>query len=443
MLFKDIIRRKRDGGVLEDRHIADFVDGLTSGDLPGDQASALAMAICIRGMNPSETGTLTDLMAHSGTVLDWTEEDLRGPAVDKHSTGGVGDKVSFILAPLAAACGCAVPMISGRSLGHTGGTLDKLDAIPGYVSQPGLDIFRKVVRHVGCAIVGQTDDLAPADRRLYAIRDSAGSVESIPLITASILSKKRAAGNAALVMDIKVGSGAFMESTEEALALAQSLVSTGERIGLKVGGMVTDMNEVLGRTAGNGLEVSESVAFLRGVDQEPRLAEISIALTAEMLVITGLSDSEEDARAKVIKALDSGAGAEVFGQMVHALGGPVDFVDRASDYLPAAPVSRPVLADQAGYLTTQDTRAIGNAIINLGGGRKSLTDRLDLSVGFSQILPMGSQVEQGAVLAHVHAADDDAANRAADAYRAAVSIGEHAPELPPLIAHRLAAGVLS
>ncbi|MFQ5347564.1 MAG: thymidine phosphorylase [Rhodothalassiaceae bacterium] len=433
MLIADIIRKKRDGGTLDADEIATVVRGLADGSLPAEQAAALAMAIFFRSMSFEEAGLLTREMAHSGTVLEWDSEALGGPVVDKHSTGGVGDKVSFLLAPIAAACGCFVPMISGRGLGHTGGTLDKLDAIPGYSSAPDLERFRKVVAEVGCAIIGQTDDLAPADRRLYAIRDVTGTVESIPLITASILSKKIAAGLGGLVMDVKVGSGAFMASQEEARALALSLIGTAAAAGLPTHALITDMNEPLGHAAGNALEIAECVDYLLGREREPRLDAVVMALVAEMLVLGGLAGDREAARDRALEALQSGRAAEIFGRMIAAMGGPADFLERADSYLPRAPVVRPVHAVRGGYVAAVDTRAVGVAIIGLGGGRRRIEDRLDLSVGFSDFAPIGSLVDSERPLALVHAASEAEAEAAAAALRAAVEIRDAPPVGRPVI----------
>src|SRR5262245_10675547 len=383
MLFADVIRTKRDGGALSPEQIAFFVRGLADGSLPAEQVAALAMAICVRSMSFEETGALTRAMAASGTMLDWRAAKLGGPVVDKHSTGGIGDKVSFLLAPIAAACGCFVPMISGRGLGHTGGTLDKIDSIPGYRSTPDLATFQQVVRSVGCAIIGQTADLAPADRRLYAIRDVTGTVESIPLITASILSKKIAAGLNALVMDVKVGSGAFMSSIDEAQALARSIIETAASAGLQTRALITDMNESLGLSVGNAVEMRESVAYLQNTHREPRLDAVVMALSAELLVMSGVEKDERAARSRAAPALTSGKAAEVFGRMVAALGGPTDFLERSDHYLPAAPVTAPVPPSRDGYLKGVDARAVGNALIKLGGGRQRADDKLDLSVGFT------------------------------------------------------------
>ncbi|MEQ8207961.1 MAG: thymidine phosphorylase, partial [Woeseia sp.] len=303
MLFTNVIRKKRDGGELSAEEIQCLVDGLADGSLPAEQVSALAMAIFLNSMSFDEAGLLTIAMAQSGSVLEWQDAGLNGPVVDKHSTGGVGDKVSFLLAPIAAACGCYVPMISGRGLGHTGGTTDKAESIPGYQATPDFALFRKVVASVGCAIIGQTADLAPADRRLYAIRDVTATVESVPLITASILSKKIAAGLDGLVMDVKVGSGAFMQSMSRAEELSRSIIGTAARAGLKTHAVITDMNEVLGYTAGNALEIAESVRYLRSEGTEARLDEVVRALTAQMLLLTGVEHDAASAAKRVDEAI--------------------------------------------------------------------------------------------------------------------------------------------
>ena len=364
MLFTDIIRTKRDGGVLTDDQIQFFVNGLADESIPAEQVSALAMAIVFNSMSFDEASKLTLAMAASGTVLEWHDLQLDGPIVDKHSTGGVGDKVSFMLAPIAAACGCYVPMISGRGLGHTGGTVDKAEAIPGYNTAPDFATFRQVVKDVGCAIIGQTTDLAPADRRFYAIRDVTATVESVPLITASILSKKIAAGLDALVMDIKVGSGAFMKTPDRARKLADSIIATAAMADMKTHVLVTDMDQALGFTAGNALEIDEVIRFLRNEQREPRLNAVVLGLCAEMLVVSGIEPDSVAATERCDEAVTSGRALEIFGKMVAALGGPSDFIDNSSNYLAVAPVVRPVHA--AGYLTAMNTRGVGNAIIELG-----------------------------------------------------------------------------
>lgn len=431
MLFTDVIRKKRDGSELSDDEIQFFVDGLADSSLPAEQVSSLAMAIFLNSMSFEEAAKLTLAMASSGTVLDWSSEGLDGPVVDKHSTGGVGDKVSFLLAPIAAACGCYVPMISGRGLGHTGGTTDKAESIPGYDATPDFQSFRKTVKDVGCAIIGQTEDLAPADRRFYSIRDVTGTVESVPLITASILSKKIAAGLQGLVMDVKVGNGAFMDTPERARELANSIIGTAAKAGLKSHAVITDMNQVLGNTAGNALEIEESVLYLRNQHRDPRLDDVTLSLCAEMLVVGGLETDRQKARAQCDEAVTSGRAAETFARMVHALGGPADFVDNYSKYLAKAPVVRGVRAK--GFVTGVNTRAIGNAIIELGGGRRKVGDGLDLSVGFSDIASIGTALNGDTPLAVVHAASEADADRAEKNLLAACELGESAPPERPVI----------
>jgi thymidine phosphorylase len=426
MLFTDVIRTKRDGGELSEEQIRLFVDGLADESLPAEQVSSLAMAIFLNSMSFDEAANLTMAMAASGTVLDWSTADLDGPVVDKHSTGGVGDKVSFILAPIAAACGCYVPMISGRGLGHTGGTTDKAEAIPGYNATPDFDTFRRVVRETGCAIIGQTSDLAPADRRLYAIRDVTATVESVPLITASILSKKIAAGLQGLVMDVKVGSGAFMASVDQARELATSIIGTAGRADLPAHAVLTDMNEVLGSTAGNALEIAESLRFLRNEKREARLDEVVIALCAEMLVVGGIETDRQTAAAKCNDAVSSGRAAEIFGRMAAQLGGPADLVEHPDRYLAKAPVVRAVYA--SGIVSKVNARAVGNAIIELGGGRRQVGETLDLSVGFSDIAAIGTVLDRETPLAVIHAASEDAATQAEKNLLEAVTIGDEAPE---------------
>jgi thymidine phosphorylase len=438
MLVTDIIRSKRDGGELTGEQIGFLVAGLADESIPAEQVAALAMAIYLNGMSFEEAASLTMAMARSGTVLDWSAAGLDGPVVDKHSTGGVGDKVSFMLAPIAAACGCYVPMISGRGLGHTGGTTDKAEAIPGYDTAPDLERFRKVVKVIGCAIIGQTPELAPADRRFYAIRDVTGTVGSVPLITASILSKKIAAGLDSLVMDVKVGSGAFMVSEKRARELATSIMATASRAGLRTHALITDMNQVLGTTAGNALEIAEAVSYLRDERRDPRLDEVVLGLSAQMLVASGVEKRREDALRRCDEAVTSGRAAEIFGNMVEALGGPADFLDRNGKYLPEAPVTLAVHAK--GYLTRIDTRAVGNAIIELGGGRRAVGQALDLSVGLSDVAAIGTRLDSQTPLAIVHAASKDDAVHAKRLLLDACEVGEEAPARTPVI-HEILAGL--
>ena len=435
MLPQEIIRRKREGEVLKAEEIAFMVKGLTDGTVSEGQVAAFAMAVFFRGMEPAEAVALTLAMRDSGTVLDWS--DLPGPALDKHSTGGVGDNVSLMLAPAIAACGAYVPMISGRGLGHTGGTLDKLDSIPGYRSQPDIDLFRKVVRDAGCAIIGQTADLAPADRRLYAIRDVTATVESIPLITASILSKKLAAGLTALVLDVKTGSGAFMQSIENSEALAGSLVAVANGAGLATSALVTDMDQPLASAAGNAVEVRNAVDFLTGRHVDPRLREVTVALAAEVLVLGRAAPGETRARAMVEEAFASGKAAEIFGRMVADLGGPADFVERPDAYLPVAPLVRPVAPERAGIVRAVDTRGVGIAVVELGGGRRRADDAIDHAVGFTGLAPVGAAVGPDAPIGFVHARTEADADHAGGWLRRAVRIGEGTPASRPVVHERI------
>ena len=435
MLFTDVIRTKRDGGELSDEQIRFFVDGLADESIPAEQVAALAMAVVFNSMTFDEAAKLTMGMAHSGTVLEWQDLVLDGPVVDKHSTGGVGDKVSFMLAPIAAACGCYVPMISGRGLGHTGGTTDKAESIPGYNTAPDFATFRKVVQEVGCAIIGQTADLAPADRRFYAIRDITATVESVPLITASILSKKIAAGLDALVMDIKIGTGAFMKTPERARKLAESIIATAAMADVKTHVLITDMNEVLGRTAGNALEIAESISYLRNDHRDSRLDAVVLGLCAEMLVVSGIEADRAAALRRCDEAVTSGAALEIFGHMVAALGGPSDFIEKSAKYLPVAPVVRPIHAE--GYLSSVNTRGVGHAIIELGGGRHRVGEALDMSVGFSEVASIGAFLDKNTPLAVVHAASDADAEQAEVLLREACTMSTEAPEDTPVISEIL------
>jgi thymidine phosphorylase len=426
MLAQELIRIKRDGGVLAAGDIAEFVKGLTDGSVSEAQVSAMAMAIFFRGMQRDETVALTLAMRDSGTVLKWPELDR--PVTDKHSTGGVGDNVSLMLAPIVAACGGAVPMISGRALGHTGGTLDKMDSIPGYVTQPSEALFRKVTKDIGCAIIGQTADLAPADKRFYAIRDVTATVESVSLITASILSKKLAAGLQSLVMDVKAGNGAFMANVDDARVLAQSLVAVANGAGLKTTALITDMNEPLASAAGNGLEVINAIEFLTGASNDTRLNLVTLSLAAEMLVSSGLAVNTAEAFSKAEAALNSGQAAEIFGQMVAALGGPKDLVESAAKYISAAPIVRDVVALQSGFMASCNTRAMGVAVLDLGGGRRKTDDKIDHSVGFDRLLPVGTRISKGDVIGRAHAATESAMQTATKALQMAYLMTDTVPE---------------
>ena len=437
MLAQEIIRHKRDGHVLDRAQIDAFVGGLVDGSWSEAQAAAMAMAMFLRDLNRSETVALTQAMTRSGEVVDWADARLDGPVLDKHSTGGVGDKVSLLLAPIVAACGGFVPMISGRALSHTGGTLDKFDSIPGYRTAPSIERLHAALRSAGCAIVGQTAALAPADRRLYAIRDVTATVESIPLITASILSKKLAAGLQGLVMDVKVGNGAFAADLPMAQALARTLVQVAEGAGLPTRACITDMNQVLGTSCGNAVEVHEALAFLQGRCQEPRLLEVTRALSAELLLIGHLADGMEDALARVDAVLADDRALDRFARMVAALGGPVDFVERAAAYLPVAPVQRTLLAARAGWVGGMATRAIGLLVVELGGGRRQASDAVDHRVGLTQVVGVGQPVEAGEPLAIVHAADEASAAAACDRLARLIEIGDVAPASRPVLIERI------
>ncbi len=433
----EIIRIKRDGGVLGAAQVQSFVDGLVSGDWADSQAAALAMAILLRGMDTAETVALTAAMTHSGEVLQWAAAGLHGPILDKHSTGGVGDKVSLMLAPIVAACGGVVPMISGRGLSHTGGTLDKLEALPGYRVDVDRATLLATLRGAGCAIVGASAQLAPADRRLYAIRDVTATVESVPLITASILSKKLAAGLQGLVLDVKVGSGAFTPTLAQARELARSLVRTAAGAGLPARALITDMNAVLGRTAGNALEVQEAIALLKNEPGCARQRSVTLALCAELLHLGGLCVSVQDARAAAERALTSGAAAERFARMVALLGGPRDVLRDAG--LAAAPVQREVPALCAGFVDFIDVRALGLAVVGLGGGRRKPGDAVDPRVGLAQVLALGAPVAAGEPLAVVHAADASAAEGAVAAVQRAFRLADAPPPAEPLIRETVSA----
>jgi thymidine phosphorylase len=420
---QELIRRTRDGQPLSDEEIGFLVQGITDGSLSDGQVAAWAMAIFLKDLTQPERVALTGAMTRSGSVLEW---DLDKPVLDKHSTGGVGDKVSLILAPVLAACGAAVPMISGRGLGHTGGTLDKLDSLPGYDTAPDLDRFRKVVADAGCAIVGQTAELAPADRRLYALRDATATVESIPLIVASILSKKLAAGLDALIMDVKSGSGAFMAQRQRARELAEAIVQVAEGNGLRCSALLTDMDQVLGRTAGNAVEVLESLETLTDPNHaEPRLLEVTLALCGEGLALAGLAADGDEGRAKAQDALRSGAAAERFAAMAAALGGPPGLLEYPARHLPSAPVTLEAWSDEKAHVRAIDVREVGIAVLELGGGRRREDEAVDHAVGLTDIACLGEEVGPGAwPLAVVHARDRDAAERAAERLKAAFQVGD-------------------
>ncbi len=437
MLAQEVIRHKRDGIPLSTEEIQFFVKGILDQSITEGQVAAFAMSVFFNGMLRQECVDLTRGLQHSGTTLDWSKIDLKGPVVDKHSTGGVGDKVSIMLAPMLAACGAHVPMISGRGLGHTGGTLDKMESIPGYNAIPENQLFQKVVSEVGCAIVGQTNQLAPADKRLYGIRDVTSTVESIPLITASILSKKLSAGLDSLVMDVKTGSGAFAASYTMAKDLSTNIIEVGEGLGLPVSALITDMSQVLGTTAGNSIEIIESIDYLTGQSQDPRLHQVVVDLGAELLILSGISNDLEDARSQMNRGLDSGLAAEYFEKMVVALGGPSDLLSHPHQHLKAAAVTQAIYPEKQGYIAEMDVRAIGNIVVELGGGRKRAQDPVDHSVGLSQIKAIGDPVSPSEAIAFVHAKTTADAEKAASQLKAAITLSDKASAPAKAVLQRL------
>jgi thymidine phosphorylase len=437
----EIIRTKREGRTLDDAQIDAFVRGLADRSWSEGQVAALAMAVLLKGMTHAETAALTRSMTQSGTVLDWSHAKLDGPIVDKHSTGGVGDKVSLMLAPIVAACGGVVPMISGRGLGHTGGTLDKMQSLAGYDVAPSKALLTRVLRDAGCAIVGASARVAPADRRLYAIRDVTATVESVPLITASILSKKLAAGLQFLVMDVKAGNGAFCTTNDAARELANSIVQVAAGAGLPARALITDMNQVLGRTAGNALEVQEAIDFLTGRGpREPRLEAVTLALCGEMLALSGLCADAKAGQALARGALGSGEAAERFARMVAALGGPRNVLSARFAGLPKARYVLPLPAPADGAIAAADTRQIGLAIVALGGGRRIASDAVDARVGLSHILPLGTRVRAGEPLMQVHASSRDAAHAAIACLVQAIRIAPRASAQGAVVIERLSSG---
>lgn len=434
ILPQDIIRQKRDGGTLSNDQIIQFITAVTDGSFSDSQTAAMAMAIFLNGMNARETATLTLAMRDSGHVLRWPEID--GPIIDKHSTGGVGDNVSLMLAPLAAACGLTVPMISGRGLGHTGGTLDKLEAIHGYQVSPSETVFRQTVKKVGCAIISASHNFAPADKKIYAIRDVTATVESNPLIVASILSKKLASGLDGLILDVKCGNGATTSSISEAQSLARSMVDVAYQAGMTCSAMITDMNEPLANAIGNATEVQNAIDFLTGHAQTQRLKTIVIDLVARMIIAGNLADTMERARALALNNLDSGKAAEIFAQMVAALGGPLDILKQPARHLPQAAIKRPIIAPCDGYVQSYDTRALGMAIVRLGGGRAHPNDQLDYAVGLSNLLPIGTHVNKGDELALAHTASDAQCQQIIRDFDRIITLSDHAPEIAdPIVTH--------
>ncbi|MGU5652860.1 thymidine phosphorylase [Aeromonas allosaccharophila] len=436
-LPQEIIRKKRNGEALSTQEIQFFIQGITNNTIGEGQIAALAMAVYFKDMTMDERVALTCAMRDSGMVLTWDHLNLGGPIVDKHSTGGVGDVVSLMLGPMVAACGGFVPMISGRGLGHTGGTLDKLDAIPGYQTSVDNDRFLKVVKEAGVAIIGQTGDLAPADKRIYAVRDITATVESIAMITGSILSKKLASGLEALVMDVKVGSGAFMPTFEASEELAKSIVAVANGAGCRTSALLTDMNQVLASSAGNAVEVREAVRYLTGEYRNPRIHEVTMALCAEMLISAGLASDDSDARRKLQAVLDNGKAAEIFGRMVTGLGGPADFMERYDAYLPKAAIVRPVFAANSGFVTAMDTRELGLAVVAMGGGRRAAGDKLDYAVGLTDFIRLGQSVDADKPIAMIHAQTEEQYAQAASIVQAAVRIGGERPQAQPEVYRRI------
>jgi pyrimidine-nucleoside phosphorylase len=425
----DVILKKRDGGALSRTEIQFFVAGVTSGAWPDYQASALLMAILLRGMTPEETAWLTDAMVRSGVRVDLSS--IPGVKVDKHSTGGVGDKTSLILAPLAAACGVPVPMMSGRGLGHTGGTLDKLEAIPGFRVHLSLDEMKAALSRVGCAMIGQTTEIAPADKLLYALRDVTGTVESIPLISASIMSKKIAEGIDALVLDVKTGSGAFMKTEADSRRLAESLVSIGNASGVKTEAIITRMDAPLGRAVGNALEVAECVGVLKG-EGPADLIDVSIALTARMLVLGGAAHDLADGDARARRAIASGAGLDRFRQIIEQQGGDPRIVDDCGR-LPTALGRHVVTASRAGFLSRLDAGLVGRATVGLGAGRDRVEDLVDPAVGILVIAKPGDELRVGDPVLELHYGDRGRLDQAVDVATRAIEISDQRPAIQPLV----------
>lgn len=409
-LTKEIIRKKRDKQELSKEEIQFFIDGVTSGFVTNEQISAMTMAIFMNDLTQNERKDLTLAMRDSGEVI--TFENLSDkPIVDKHSTGGVGDLVSIPLAPIVAACGAYVPMITGKGLGHTGGTTDKMNSIPGYNTTPSNEDFKKVVKEVGCAVIGQTSNLAPADKRIYAVRDTTATVESIPLIASSILSKKLASGINYLVMDIKTGSGAFMETFEKSQELAKTIVDISKDANVPATAFITDMNECLSYNIGNALEIIESIEYLKGKKVSPKLHEITTALAVEMLLITKIAPNKDSAKKLVQEVIDNGSAAKVFEEMVSALGGPKDILTSYKDVLPKAKFQKPIYLKKSGYITNINNRELGMILVHLGGGRKTASDELDLSVGLENVAKIGAEVNKNTPFAILHYNDEKHVNQ--------------------------------
>ncbi len=437
-LIEDLIRKKRDGLTLNEAEIRAFVEGVSTETISNAQIAAFTMAVWFQGLDLSEQMALTLSMRDSGEVLSWNH--LNGPVLDKHSTGGVGDLVSLVLGPVAAACGAFVPMISGRGLGHTGGTIDKLESIPGFDTSLAVDKFQRLVQANGIAISGQTSALAPADRRFYAVRDVTATVASIPLIVASILSKKLAEGLDGLVMDVKLGSGAFMREASSAQQLALEISRVSCEAGLPCTSLITDMNLPLAASAGNSLEVREAIEFLTGKNRHCRLNEVVLALGSEMLMLGALAENTEQGREMVSRALDSGQAAQRFARMAAGQGGPADLLEHPDRHLPAAAIKRPVVPDTPGFVTHVDTLGVGMIVVELGGGRHHVSDTIDPSVGLSDICTAGQWLEKDMPIATIHAASEADWLQARASLLEAVQIDDHKAEIPSVIHQRISGG---
>jgi thymidine phosphorylase len=432
-LPQETIRKVRDRLPLHEDEVREFAQGIAEGRIGDGQVAAFCMAVYFNRLSVDECIALTKAFRDSGEVLAWDAANLDGPTVDKHSTGGIGDLTSLVLGPMVAACGAYVPMISGRGLGHTGGTLDKLESISGYDIAPDPDVFRQVVKHAGLAIIGQTARLTPAEKKFYEVRDITATVESIPLITAGILSKKLAAGASAFVMDVKVGSGAFMPTMQDSIDLARSIADIGNGAGLQTTAVLTDMNQPLAPCAGNALEIACAVDYLTGKHRPQRLHDVVLTLGSHMLMLVGIAENESRAKQMLIHALDSGEAAARFGRMIHMLGGPADLVEMPHKHLASAATVVPVPAPHEGYVARIDARALGIAIIGLGGGRMRADDRIDYAVGLSQVAEIGQQVGKDKPLAFVHASNSADVQVAIGAVQKAFELAESVPEVPPTV----------
>lgn len=428
LLPAELIKAKRDGQELDAESIRDFVNGIASGQVSDAQIGAFTMAVHFQHMSMAEQSNLTLAMRDSGRCMQWS--DLDGPILDKHSTGGVGDLVSLVLAPMLAACGAYIPMISGRGLGHTGGTLDKLESIPGFDVHPSDEVFEQTVRQSGMAFIGQDSRLVPADGRIYSVRDVTATIDSVPLIVASILSKKLAEGLDALVLDIKTGNGAFMRERNRARDLAANLIAVAVEAGLPCRALITDMNQPLARNSGNSLEVLEAIEYLTGGRRQQRLDDVVMALGVEMLLLGGLASKPKAAQKLLNDTLTTGQAAEHFSRMISMQGGPHDLLENPNEYLVPAPVVRDLLAECTGYIEFTDTRAIGLSIVGLGGGRRMASDKIDHRVGLSRFRLTGEAVEKGDRLVTIHAASEDAWNTAAAALSTAIVIGRKKDTIP-------------